>query len=118
MAAQGICKVLWENVFAGAGVHQCWSLFKHHLPRAQQQQFPNVGSQAELAWLNMDLLLDIRWKKEVCARGSKVRGLGNSTELLLLTGGRKFVWSKLNWSCQNCGGQKKSFPGFCGISPW
>lgn len=52
-----------KMLFAGAGVHQRWSLFKHHLPRAQEQQFPNVGSQAgeaELAWLNRDLLLDIR----------------------------------------------------------
>lgn len=100
--------------FAGAGVRQCWSLFKHHLPRAQEQQFPNGGSQAgkaELAWLNRDLLLDTRWKRKACASGSKVRGRGNNTEMLLPTVGRKFLWSKLSWSwsCQSCGGQKKRF---------
>ncbi|KAJ7414765.1 rna-directed dna polymerase from mobile element jockey-like [Willisornis vidua] len=40
-------KIPWENVFAGAGVHQCWSLFKHHLLKAQEHQFPNAGSQAD-----------------------------------------------------------------------
>ncbi|XP_050186632.1 uncharacterized protein LOC126648028 [Myiozetetes cayanensis] len=39
-------KVPWENTFAGAGVHHCWPLLKHHLLRAQEQRFPNVGSQA------------------------------------------------------------------------
>lgn len=29
-------KVPWENVFTGAGVHQCWSLFKQHLLRAHE----------------------------------------------------------------------------------
>lgn len=33
-------KVRWENVFGGVGVHQCWSLLKHHLLMAQEQAIP------------------------------------------------------------------------------
>lgn len=32
-----VSKVLMENVFADAGVHHCWSHFKHHLLGAQEQ---------------------------------------------------------------------------------
>lgn len=44
-AAQGISQIPWKNIFADAGVHQCCSLLKHHLQRAQEQQFLNAGSQ-------------------------------------------------------------------------
>lgn len=29
--------VLWENAFKGAGIHQCWPLFKPHILKAQEQ---------------------------------------------------------------------------------
>ena len=35
-----LSKVPWEKAFEGAGVHQCWSLFKYHLLRAQEQAIP------------------------------------------------------------------------------
>lgn len=36
-------KVPWEKVFTGTAVHQCWSLFKHHLLRAQEQGIPQMS---------------------------------------------------------------------------
>ncbi|NWR10737.1 ARMC3 protein, partial [Paradoxornis webbianus] len=35
-----VTNIPMENIFAGAVVHQCWSLFKHHLLRAQEQAVP------------------------------------------------------------------------------
>lgn len=39
-AAQGNREVSWETVSEGTGVHQCWSLFKHHLLKAQEEAIP------------------------------------------------------------------------------
>lgn len=38
-----------ENTFECAGVHQCWSLSKHQLLRAQENGILRVGSQADEA---------------------------------------------------------------------
>lgn len=37
-----VSKVPWKSTFEGFEVHQCWSLFKYHFLRAQEQ---NVRSQ-------------------------------------------------------------------------
>lgn len=59
-----VSKVPWENIFAGAGVHHCWSHFKHHLLRAQEQAIlkyweSRMGGRRPV-WLSRDLLLEIR----------------------------------------------------------
>ncbi|GAB0202528.1 mitochondrial enolase superfamily member 1 [Grus japonensis] len=35
-----VSQVPWETALEGIGVHQCWSLFKGHLLRAQEQAIP------------------------------------------------------------------------------
>lgn len=35
-----VSKVAWENTFEGTEVHQCWSLFKQHPLKAQEQATP------------------------------------------------------------------------------
>lgn len=45
-------------------------------------------------------------EKESVCQWKQGQRHGNNTEVLLPTVGRKFTWSKLSWSCQNCGGQK------------
>jgi len=32
--------VPWESAFEGLGVHECWSVFKNHLLKAQEQAIP------------------------------------------------------------------------------
>ncbi|NXX31359.1 RTJK polymerase, partial [Nicator chloris] len=65
-------KVPWENVFVGAGVHQCSSLFKHQLLRSQEQAIPKCQKSSRPGrrptWLNRNLLLKIRQKRKVYTR--------------------------------------------------
>lgn len=44
-----VSEVPWENAFESPGVHQCWSLFKHQLLRAQEQAIPEIKSQVDEA---------------------------------------------------------------------
>lgn len=48
-----VSKVSWDNVFEGAQIHKCWSLFKHLLLQAQEQTSQYVRSPAdkEEGWL-------------------------------------------------------------------
>ncbi|GAB0180024.1 hypothetical protein GRJ2_000467700 [Grus japonensis] len=66
-----VSQVPWETALEGIGVHQCWSLFKGHLLRAQEQVIPKCRKSSRQgrrpAWLNRDLLLELRWKKKVYA---------------------------------------------------
>lgn len=54
----------------GIGVHQCWSLFKYHLLGAQEKAIPKCWKSSRQgrrpAWLNRDLLPELRLKKKVC----------------------------------------------------
>ena len=73
-----VSQVPWETALEGIGVHQCWSLFKGHLLRAQEQAIPKCRKSSRqgrrLAWLNKDLLLELRQKKKVYARWKQVSG--------------------------------------------
>ncbi|GAB0207904.1 mitochondrial enolase superfamily member 1 [Grus japonensis] len=66
-----VSQVPWETALEGIGVHQCWSLFKVHLLRAQEQAIPKCRRSSRRgrrpAWLNRDLLLELRRKKKVYA---------------------------------------------------
>ncbi|GAB0203202.1 hypothetical protein GRJ2_002785800 [Grus japonensis] len=66
-----VSQVPWETALEGIGVHQCWSLFKGHLLRAQEQVIPKCRKSSRQgrrpAWLNRDLLLELRRKKKVYA---------------------------------------------------
>ncbi|GAB0205816.1 hypothetical protein GRJ2_003047200 [Grus japonensis] len=66
-----VSQVPWETALEGIGVHQCWSLFKGHLLRAQEQAIPKCRKSSRRsrrpAWLNRDLLLELRRKKKVYA---------------------------------------------------
>lgn len=73
-----VSEVLQENVFAHAGVYECWSLLKHHLPRAQKQATPKCQKSRRQgrkpAWMNRILLLEIMKKRKgVCPMKAKVR---------------------------------------------
>jgi len=48
-----VSEVTWESAFEGIWVHECWSLFKSHLLRAQERQFKGARSQPSGAegWL-------------------------------------------------------------------
>ena len=64
-----VSKVPWESAFEGIGVHECWSLFKSHLLRAQEQAIPKCQKSSKRgrrpAWLSRDLLLELRQKRKV-----------------------------------------------------
>ena len=66
-----VSQVPWETALEGIGVHQCWSLFKGHFLRASEQAIPPCCKSSRwgrrLAWLNRDLLLELRQKKKVYA---------------------------------------------------
>lgn len=55
-----VSKMLWETTIEGAEVHQCWSVFKHHLLRAQEQALPKCCKSSRrdrrLAWLSRVLV--------------------------------------------------------------
>ena len=59
-----VSKVPWESAFEDLGVHECWSLFKSHLLRAQEQAIPKCQKSSKWgrrpAWLSRDLLLECR----------------------------------------------------------
>lgn len=64
-----VSKVPRENIFEGSGVHQCSSLFKSHLLRAQEQEIQKCHKSSKQgkrpAWLSRDLILELRWKRKV-----------------------------------------------------
>ncbi|KAJ7395040.1 adaptin ear-binding coat-associated protein 1 [Pitangus sulphuratus] len=97
-----LSKVPWENVFADAGIHQCWSLFKHHLLRHRSRQFPDDGSQAgearRLVWLSRNLHLEIRQNKKVYAQWKQGQVMWEEFRDAACTVGRKLVRPKLNWN--------------------
>jgi len=52
-------KVPWESVLKVLGFHDCWSLFKSHLLRPQEQAIPKYQKSSNQggrpAWLSKDL---------------------------------------------------------------
>ncbi|XP_052628596.1 uncharacterized protein LOC128134646 [Harpia harpyja] len=64
-----VSKVPWESAFEGIGVHECWSLFKSHLLRAQEQAIPKCQKSCKWgrrpAWLSRDHPLEFMQKKKV-----------------------------------------------------
>ncbi|PKU42959.1 hypothetical protein llap_6720 [Limosa lapponica baueri] len=62
-------KVPWESAFEGIEVHECWSLFRSRLLRAQGQAIPKCWKSSKQgrrpAWLSRHLLLELRWKRKV-----------------------------------------------------
>lgn len=63
-----VSKVPWEMFLQVLG--SVLVTFKHHLLRAQEQQFLNVRSQAGEAegLADQGFLLEIRWKRKVCVQ--------------------------------------------------
>ncbi|GAB0176455.1 mitochondrial enolase superfamily member 1 [Grus japonensis] len=66
-----VSQVPWETALEGTEVHQCWSLFKGHLLRTQEQakmpQVKQAGQKASLAEQVSYLHLELRRKKKVYA---------------------------------------------------
>jgi len=66
--------ILWARALEGRGVQECWSLFKHHFVQAQERSIhlrkKSSKGDRRLAWLNSELLAELRWKR-------KVRGMWN-----------------------------------------
>jgi len=61
--------ILWARTLEGRGVQECWSLFKRHFLHAQERCIPlrkksSKGGRRP-AWLNKELLAEIRWKRKV-----------------------------------------------------
>jgi len=59
----------WVRALEGRGVQECWSLFKRHFLDAQEWCMPlrkksSKGGRRP-AWLNKELLVEIRWKRKV-----------------------------------------------------
>jgi len=59
----------WARAIEGRGVQECWSMFKHHFLQAQEQCIPlrkksSKGGRRP-AWLNNELLAEIRRKRKV-----------------------------------------------------
>jgi len=59
----------WVRALKGRGVQKCWSLFKHHFLHAQERCIPlrkkSTKGGRRPAWLNKELLAEIRWKRKV-----------------------------------------------------
>jgi len=59
----------WARALEGSGVQECWLLFKCHFLHAQERCIPlrkksSKGGRRP-AWLNKELLAEIRWKRKV-----------------------------------------------------
>ncbi|KAK4811148.1 hypothetical protein QYF61_019779 [Mycteria americana] len=63
-----VSSVPWESAFEGLGVHECWSVFKSHLLKAQEQAIPLCHKSSKLgrrpAWLNRELLVELKRRKK------------------------------------------------------
>ena len=63
-----LSRVPLESAFEGLGVHECWSVFKNHLLKAQEQAIPLCRKPSKRsrrpAWLSRDLLLELKRKKK------------------------------------------------------
>lgn len=63
-----VSKVPWESAFEGIWIHECWSLFKSQLLRAQEQANPKCCKSGKwsrsLAQLSRDLL-ELSQKRKV-----------------------------------------------------
>ncbi|KAF1454703.1 putative RNA-directed DNA polymerase from transposon X-element, partial [Spheniscus demersus] len=61
-------RVPWESAFEGLGVHESWSVFKKHLLEAQEQAIPLCRKSRKRgrrpAWLNRELLVELKRKKK------------------------------------------------------
>jgi len=61
--------ILWVRTLEGKGVQECWSLFKHHFLHAQNRcislRKKSRNGSRRPAWMNKELLAEIRWKRKV-----------------------------------------------------
>jgi len=79
-------RVLWERVLKGKGVQEGWTFFKEEVLNTREQAVPMCCKTNQrggrLTWLNRDLLLGLRKKKEglppVEQRAGNSRGLQGS----------------------------------------
>ena len=64
-----LSRVPWESAFEALGVHECWSFFKNHLLKAQEQAIPLCPKSSKQgrrpAWLNRELLVELKRKKKL-----------------------------------------------------
>jgi len=62
-------RIQWVRVLEGRGVQEGWSLFKCHFLHAQKRCIPLKKKSSKVgrrpAWLNKELLEEIRWKRKV-----------------------------------------------------
>lgn len=70
----------WGSAAEGIGVHECWSLFKSRLLRAQEQAFPKERKSSKqckgLPWLSRDLLGEFRQKERVQTLEAQIGNTG------------------------------------------
>jgi len=64
-----LAEIPWARALKGRGVQECWSLFKRHFLHAQERCIPlrkksSKGGRRH-AWLNKELLAELRWKRKV-----------------------------------------------------
>ena len=61
--------VPWESAFEGFRIHEWWSVVKNHLTKAQEQVVPLCLKLRKRgrrpAWLNRELLMELRGKKKL-----------------------------------------------------
>jgi len=61
-------RVPWENILKGKGVQKDWTFFKQEVLKGQEQAVPMCHKMKQqgrrLSWLNRELLLGLREKKE------------------------------------------------------
>ncbi|GAB0206513.1 hypothetical protein GRJ2_003116900 [Grus japonensis] len=76
-------RVPWETVLKGKGVQEGWTFFKKEILKPQEQAVPMCRKMSRwgrgLAWLNRELWLELRKKKE--SLWPLEEGAGNSREL-------------------------------------
>ena len=74
-----LSSVPWESALEGLGVHECSSVFKNHLLKAQEQAIPLCLKSSKRvrrpAWLNRELLVELKRKKKLYGLWKEGQGL-------------------------------------------
>lgn len=90
-----VSKVPRETAFEGIQGQECWSFFKYYLLRAWEQAISKYQNSCRwskrLAWLSRDLVLELRWEKNVYVwpQEAKSGDMGRPQRCCLLLWGEK-----------------------------
>jgi len=95
-----LSRVPLESAFEGLGVHECWSVFKNHLLKAQEQAIPLCRKPSKRsrrpAWLSRELLLELKKKKKFYDLWKRDQALQEDHRAVVRILGRRHKRPRLN----------------------